>query len=150
MIDVRQGSVISAVISDVRPADGLAKQRFIELSEVQRSLPWFFLTGYGSRNDAVSTVRTGAREYLTNPSTLSVSGLLGSLISAPGASAMADPGAPFASLKLMVEEVERLHIRRGLALTAGSVSKTAKLLGVSRRTLGKKMKRLQIGRVPLP
>ena len=75
MIDVRRGSVISAVISDVRPADGLAMQWFVELSEVQRSLPWFFPTGYGSLNDAVSTVRAGAREYLTNPSTSSPSRL---------------------------------------------------------------------------
>ena len=66
-------------------------------------------------------------------------------ISAPGAS-----GAPFASLQLMVEEAERLHIRRGLAQTGGSVTKTAELLGISRKTLWEKMKRLQIGSVSVP
>ena len=71
-------------------------------------------------------------------------------ISAPGASAVPDPATPFASLQRMVEEAERLHIRRGLAQTAGSVSKTAELLGISRKTLWEKMKRLQIGSVPVP
>ena len=56
-----------AVVSDVRLADGLATQWFLELPEVQRALPWFFLTGYGSVNDALATVRAGAREYLTKP-----------------------------------------------------------------------------------
>ncbi len=57
----------SAVISDVRLTDGLATHWFVELPEVQRALPWFFLTGYGSVNDAIATVRAGAREYLTKP-----------------------------------------------------------------------------------
>ena len=67
VIDGRLGSVISAVISDVRLGDGLATQWFMELPVAQRKLPWFFLTGYGSVNDAVATVRAGAREYLTKP-----------------------------------------------------------------------------------
>lgn len=57
----------SAVISDVRLTDGLATHWFVDLPEVQRALPWFFLTGYGSVNDAIATVRAGAREYLTKP-----------------------------------------------------------------------------------
>ena len=57
----------SAVISDVRLTDGLSTHWFIDLPEAQRALPWFFLTGYGSVNDAIATVRAGAREYLTKP-----------------------------------------------------------------------------------
>ncbi len=55
------------VISDVRLTDGLATHWFTGLPDAQRALPWFFLTGYGSVNDAVATVRAGAREYLTKP-----------------------------------------------------------------------------------
>ena len=77
-------------------------------------------------------------------------GPLASPISPTGAAALPDPATPFASLQLMVEEAERLHIRRGLAQTAGSVSKTAELLGISRKTLWEKMKRLQIGNVSVP
>ena len=57
----------SAVVSDVRLIDGLATHWFVELADSVRALPWFFLTGYGSVNDAVAAVRAGAREYLTKP-----------------------------------------------------------------------------------
>ena len=77
-------------------------------------------------------------------------GLLASPISAPCAFALPDPAAPFVPLQLIVEEAERLHIQRGLEQTAGSVSKTAELLGISRKTLWEKMKRLQIGNVSVP
>lgn len=57
----------AAVISDVRLADGLATQWFSGLPAPARAVPWFFLTGYGSVNDAVAAIRAGAREYLTKP-----------------------------------------------------------------------------------
>lgn len=57
----------SAIISDVRLPDGLATEWFANLPAITRNLPWFFLTGYGSVNDAVAAVRSGAREYLTKP-----------------------------------------------------------------------------------
>lgn len=57
----------NAVVSDVRLPDGLATAWFLELPADVRSLPWFFLTGYGSVNDAVNAIRAGAREYLTKP-----------------------------------------------------------------------------------
>lgn len=56
-----------AVVSDVRLPDGLATEWFTQLSPSCRVLPWFFLTGYGSVNDAVSALHAGAREYLTKP-----------------------------------------------------------------------------------
>ena len=60
-------TAFGAVVSDVRLVDGLVTHWFVELSEAQRTMPWFFLTGYGSVNDAVATIRAGAREYLTKP-----------------------------------------------------------------------------------
>lgn len=56
-----------AVVSDVRLPDGLATLWFVDLPATVRALPWFFLTGYGSVNDAVTAIRAGAREYLTKP-----------------------------------------------------------------------------------
>ncbi|MEQ1658736.1 MAG: sigma-54 dependent transcriptional regulator [Hylemonella sp.] len=57
----------AAAVSDVRLPDGLATHWFVELPAAVRAIPWFFLTGYGSVNDAVAAVRAGAREYLTKP-----------------------------------------------------------------------------------
>lgn len=56
-----------AVVSDVRLPDGIATQWFTQLSVEQKSLPWFFLTGYGSVGEAIEAIRAGAREYLTKP-----------------------------------------------------------------------------------
>jgi DNA-binding NtrC family response regulator len=56
-----------AVVCDVRLPDGLATDWFAQLPGAARGLPWFFLTGYGSVDDAVSAIRAGAREYLTKP-----------------------------------------------------------------------------------
>jgi len=56
-----------AVVSDVRLPDGLATEWFAQLAQPLRLLPWFFLTGYGSVNDAVGAIQAGAREYLTKP-----------------------------------------------------------------------------------
>ncbi len=59
--------VWGAVVSDVRLPDGLATEWFVQLPTASRQLPWFFLTGYGSVNDAVGALQAGAREYLTKP-----------------------------------------------------------------------------------
>ena len=39
----------------------------------------------------------------------------------------------------MIEETERVHIQRSLGRTSSSVTKTADLLGISRKTLWEKM-----------
>ena len=57
----------AAIVSDVRLPDGLATEWFAQLPPATRLLPWFFLTGYGSVNDAVGALQAGAREYLTKP-----------------------------------------------------------------------------------
>lgn len=56
-----------AIICDVRLPDGLATTWYAGLSSATRSIPWFFLTGYGSVNDAVAAIQSGAKEYLTKP-----------------------------------------------------------------------------------
>jgi DNA-binding NtrC family response regulator len=56
-----------AIVSDVRLPDGLATSWYAQLPTPIRLLPWFFLTGYGSVNDAVGALQAGAREYLTKP-----------------------------------------------------------------------------------
>lgn len=55
------------VICDVRLPDGLATDWFADLPAKTRHIAWFFLTGYGSVNDAISAIKAGAKEYLTKP-----------------------------------------------------------------------------------
>ncbi len=56
-----------SIISDVRLGDGIATHWFLQLSDELRQIPWFFLTGYGGVDEALSMVRNGAREYMTKP-----------------------------------------------------------------------------------
>ena len=66
-VDMATETPWAAVISDVRLPDGLATDWFVKLPSPARALPWFFLTGYGSVNNAVAAIRAGARDYLTKP-----------------------------------------------------------------------------------
>ena len=43
------------ILMDVRLPDGLATDWFAQLPAAARAMPWYFLTGYGSVNDAVET-----------------------------------------------------------------------------------------------
>ena len=65
--EVQREPAWDATICDVRLPDGLATDWFAQLPGAAREVPWFFLTGYGSVNDAVAAIRAGAREYLTKP-----------------------------------------------------------------------------------
>lgn len=48
--------------------DGLATDWFLQLDDAaRRSSAWFFLTGYGSVEQAVLATQAGARAYLTKP-----------------------------------------------------------------------------------
>ena len=88
------------------------------------------------------------RSFLEESVVFSEAGILDVAPAAPPPIAVAGrpqgDAAPFQPLQRMVEEAERLHIRRALAQTGGSVGKTADLLGISRKTLWEKMKRLEI------
>ena len=57
----------SAVVCDVRLPDGIATHWYAQLPDTVRAIPWFFLTGYGSVNDAIAAIRAGAKEYLSKP-----------------------------------------------------------------------------------
>jgi DNA-binding NtrC family response regulator len=78
----------TAVISDVRMPDGIATEWFVDLPAAMRAWPWFFLTGYGSVNDAVAALRAGARDYLTKP--FDIERLVAQVQAAVGAGASRD------------------------------------------------------------
>lgn len=88
------------------------------------------LTGYGSIATAVQAVKLGADDYLTKPVDFS------SLLSALGGNdtpVMEEPEV------LSPERLEWEHIQRVLAEQQGNISQTARLLGMHRRTLQRKL-----------
>jgi two-component system response regulator RegA len=119
-----------AAVVDLRMTDGSGLD---VLSELQRDFPELrsiILTGYGSIATALEAVRRGAFDYLTKP--VDADDVLRSL---SAQSSAPEPDAKVPSL----HRVEWEHIQRVLADCDGNVSRAARLLGLHRRTLQRKL-----------
>lgn len=94
----------------------------------------FVLTGFASIATAVQAVKSGADDYLTKPIDFSV------LQSALQGVEQADPVSEHSEL-LSADQIEWEHIQRVLAQQDGNISQTARLLGMHRRTLQRKLQK---------
>jgi two-component system response regulator RegA len=91
------------------------------------------LTGYGSIATAVEAVRLGARHYLTKPA--DVDEIVAALARADGTS----PGTSDPQATLTLARVEWEHINRVLVDCGGNISQAARVLGIHRRSLQRKL-----------
>ena len=92
------------------------------------------LTGYGSIATAVEAVKLGASQYLTKPADIEA---IVAALTAPDAPA---PGPlPDTPRPLSVKRVEWEHIERVMVNCGGNVTQAAKLLGLHRRSLQRKL-----------
>lgn len=104
------------------------------IGELRRRCPQariVLATGYASIATAVDAMRRGAWNYLPKPFDLDA---LVQSFDAPGADAAPPPEAPV-SLRRQGWE----HMQRVLAECGGNVSQAARVLGVDRRTLQRKL-----------
>ena len=90
------------------------------------------LTGYGSITSAVEALRAGAHDYLSKP--VDADQVIGALTGEPARPAEA---APTPSPTLARAEWE--HIQRVLRDCDGNISQAARLLGLHRRSLQRKL-----------
>jgi two-component system response regulator RegA len=99
------------------------------------------LTGYGSIATALEAVRMGATSYLTKPADVD------DLLAAFGRANRADdrPGGAEPAVPSLAR-VEWEHINRVLADCGGNVSKAARLLGIHRRSLQRKLAKYPVAR----
>jgi two-component system response regulator RegA len=88
------------------------------------------LTGYGSIATAVESMKCGATSYLTKP--VDADQIAAAFAPAPRDGAIATPVQTLA-------RVEWEHIQRVLADCDGNVSQAARLLGIHRRSLQRKL-----------
>ena len=101
------------------------------------------LTGYGSIATAIEAVKAGATHYLTKPAHVDEiisafdGGRGGSETLAVPRPKSPDPRRPRTPASLA--RVEWEHINRVLSDCAGNVSKAARLLGIHRRSLQRKL-----------
>ncbi len=120
------GAVVDMRLGD---GDGMQVVRLLALrAPLCRTI---VLTGYGSIPAAVEAVKSGAVDFRTKPTTPEE--ILAALRRALA--------APLPATEL--EDVEREHIRKALEGTDGNISHAARRLGLHRRTLQRKLQRLE-------
>lgn len=104
------------------------------LRELRADMRIVLVTGYASVATAVDAIKRGADDYLPKPA--SVAAILGALgFESPDA-----PAAPVASDTMMpLRRLEWEHIQQALNDTGGNISATARLLGMHRRSLQRKL-----------
>ena len=93
------------------------------------------LTGYGSIATALEAVRLGATHYLTKPA--DVDDVLAAFARGAGGTAAAADTTPDSTPTLA--RVEWEHINRVLSDCGGNVSQAARILGIHRRSLQRKL-----------
>jgi two-component system, response regulator RegA len=103
------------------------------LRQAQPAMRIVLITGYASVATAVEAIKRGADDYLLKPTT--VDSILRTLSAVP----IADAGAAPASTMTPLSRLEWEHIHQALAETNGNVSVAARLLGMHRRSLQRKL-----------
>ncbi len=119
-------------IVDLRLAGESGLDAVKALREQDSTIRILMLTGYGSIATALEAVRCGADHYLSKPVDVD------QILAAYEAICAAVPVVPSATVPSLAR-VEWEHIQRVLTDCAGNVSQAAKLLGLHRRSLQRKL-----------
>jgi two-component system response regulator RegA len=117
-------------VVDLRLPGGSGVDLIRELKGLDSTTNVVVLTGYGSIATAVESVRAGATTYLTKP------------VDADQIAYAFDGSGALPSAPQVVPSLARVeweHIQRVLADCDGNVSRAAKLLGIHRRSLQRKL-----------
>ena len=105
-----------------------------ELRALDSSMTILVLTGYGSIPTAISALKRGADDYLSKPA--DVDQILSAYESLQSSNqTKSDANAPVPSLA----RVEWEHMQRIIADCDGNISQAARLLGIHRRSLQRKL-----------
>jgi two-component system, response regulator RegA len=125
-----QGFAPEQAVLDLRLPDRSGIELLAELRSAHPELACVVLTGFGSIATAVEAVRRGAVDYLTKPA--DADEILRAF--APG-----PPDEPEETAAPSLHRVEWEHIQRVLSACGGNVSRAARVLGLHRRTLQRKL-----------
>jgi two-component system response regulator RegA len=127
----RSESPAYAVIDLKMPGDS-GLRLIPELRSLSDGMRIVVLTGYASVVTAVEAIKLGATHYLAKPVDAD------EVVAAFGRAA-GDAATPVPSRPLSVDRLEWEHIQRVLTENSGSISATARSLGMHRRTLQRKL-----------
>jgi two-component system response regulator RegA len=137
MAHAREETIARAVVDLRMPGPhGLVVVQ--ELLALQPAVEVVVVTGYGSIATAVEAMRLGARNYVTKPA--NADQIVAAFAVEPSTSSELSFEVP------SLAKLEREHIERVLRECEGNVSKAARVLGMSRRTLQYKLAKFPVRR----
>lgn len=125
-------------VVDLRLPDGTGLEVVKDLKRLDPSTAIVVLTGYGSIATALEAVRLGAVHYLTKP--VDADRVLAAFTPGDGPA----PEVPTETPSLA--RVEWEHINRVLTDCGGNISEAARVLGVHRRSLQRKLQKFPTAR----
>jgi two-component system response regulator RegA len=119
-------------VVDLKFPEGSGLELVRQLLDLNNDMRVVVLTGYASIATAVEATKLGAKYYLTKPT--GADDIFEALYrDSPS------PSAPIRERPLSVGRLEWEHINRVLAGNNGNISATARVLGMHRRTLQRKL-----------
>jgi len=127
---MREVKPVRAIV-DLRMANESGIDVVQKLKAMDPGLNVIVLTGYGSIATAKEAIRVGALDYLTKPA--DADQILAAFEKGDGETPPAPDTAP------SLAQVEWEHIQRILADCGGNVSQAARVLGIHRRSLQRKL-----------
>ena len=119
-------------VVDLKLPGGTGLSLIQELLDVNPSMRIVVFTGYASIATAIEAVKRGAHYYLTKPA--DADEIVSALESDLGPASV-----PIREKPLSVNRLEWEHINRVLTGNNGNISATARVLGMHRRTLQRKL-----------
>jgi two-component system response regulator RegA len=121
-------------VIDLRMPGGSGLEVVRELHSLRPTARLIVLTGFGSIATALEAVRLGATHYVTKPADAD------QVLAALRSNGLKDKNAKTPPAETpSLDRVEWEHIQRVLAETGGNISHAARLLGLDRRSLQRKL-----------
>ena len=128
-------SEVDLVLSDIRLGGMNGVELLKAWKRARPETPFILMTAFGDVSMAVDAVKSGAEDYLVKP--ISPTALLQKMADAIRAAKQRGHRAP---AQVPLEELERSAIEQTLVQCEGNRTRTAKLLGISVRTLQRKLR----------
>jgi two-component system response regulator RegA len=122
-----------AALLDLKLAEESGLRLIEPLRELSAEMVIVLLTGYASVATAVEAIKRGADDYLPKPA--SIDAILRALEGDP----VADDGEETPATMTPLKRLEWEHIQQALNASGGNISATARLLGMHRRSLQRKL-----------
>jgi two-component system, response regulator RegA len=136
---IASNHVLNRAVIDLRMPGPNGLTAVKDLLAQQPAIEIVVLTGFGSIATAVEAIRLGARDYLTKPAHAD-------RILAAFDAETAPPPEDLEFQTPSLARVEHEHIERVLRECSGNISKTARVLGMHRRTLQYKLAKFPVKR----